>query len=161
MMGHLNPSLMKQVEYVVKITQLFKALQQQFHQKHLSHVMNTYMRLLNFNMRPRMRIHDHIRWFVVRDPRYEKGASWHGESYAFSSLIAYILLHTIKIILHRDNKDVIYNEVVSALLLDEGEQGMLSSFRLFTYDDTHCDRSSITSKIYQRIKMYRIEEAKA
>lgn len=60
MMYYLDILVMKQVEEYSEVTQLFDALQRRFHKKQISHVMNTYMRLLNFRMRPRSRIHDHI-----------------------------------------------------------------------------------------------------
>lgn len=59
-MSYLDPSIMKQVEEYLEVTQLFDALQRRFHQKEISHVMNTLMRLLNFRMRPGSRIQDHI-----------------------------------------------------------------------------------------------------
>lgn len=55
-MGNLDPSVMKQVEEYSQVTQIFDALQRRFHQKEISHVMNTYMRLLNFTMKLGSRI---------------------------------------------------------------------------------------------------------
>ncbi|OAE18153.1 hypothetical protein AXG93_406s1210 [Marchantia polymorpha subsp. ruderalis] len=124
-MDYLDPSVMKQVEEYSEVTRLFDALQKCFHQKEISHVMNTYIRLLNFRMRPGLRIQDHIHAYgdllvdlqTMGDELSDIKKAMH-------------LLHSLppsyqilsKILLHRDNKAVTYNEVVSALLADEVKQ---------------------------------------
>ncbi|OAE20363.1 hypothetical protein AXG93_209s1320 [Marchantia polymorpha subsp. ruderalis] len=131
-MGYLDLLVMKQVEEYSQVTQLFDALQRWFHQKKISHVMNTYMRLLHFSMRPVSRIQYHIHAYgdlsVDLQSMGEELSNIKKAMNLFYSLPpSYQRLS--KILLHRDNKAVTYNEVVSAILVDEVEQEMLSFSR--------------------------------
>ncbi|OAE27897.1 hypothetical protein AXG93_2334s1210 [Marchantia polymorpha subsp. ruderalis] len=71
-MYYLDPSVMKQVEEYPEVTQLFDALQRRFHKKEISHVMNNYMRLLNFRNEAGLEnsgLHSRLRRFVGRSSK--------------------------------------------------------------------------------------------
>lgn len=60
MLAYLDPTILKQVEEYFEVSKLLDALQQWFHQKNPMIVINIYMRLLRFTMKPDMRIQDNI-----------------------------------------------------------------------------------------------------
>lgn len=84
--------------------------------------MNIYMKLLNFKMRSRIRIHDHIHTYgdLLVDiknmgnelPNMEK-------TMHFLQSLTPSYLTLSKILFHCDNKTISYNKIVSILLTNE------------------------------------------
>ncbi|OAE21955.1 hypothetical protein AXG93_242s1390 [Marchantia polymorpha subsp. ruderalis] len=114
MLAYLDPTILNEVEEYFEVSKLLDPLQQRFHQKNPTIVMNTYMRLFRFTMKPGTRIQDHIHAYGnllvdLQNMGVELTNTKKTISYSLPS--TYETLS--KILLHHQNTAVTYNEVTA------------------------------------------------
>lgn len=127
---YLKPNVMKQVEELETVNDLFRALQDKYHMKELSNRLFTSLKLMSFRMKEGIKINDHIDAFndlLVDLTNLGEDLSDEKKALQLLSSLPPSYQTLSRVLLHRDKESITYNEVVIALLTDDIQQQLVST----------------------------------